>query len=177
MDHKYTNGLIHETSPYLQQHAHNPVDWHPWEEEAFDRVGAENKPMLLSIGYSACPWCHMMEHESFENEEIAKLMNELFINMKVDREERFDLDEVYMNAVQMLTGHGGWPLTVFLTPGGKPFYGGTYFSPEDRYSVPGFPRVLRAVAQAYGATLWFCPHAVSVGFVSGKTQRDCAREK
>ena len=149
MPHKYTNRLIHETSPYLQQHAHNPVEWYPWGEEAFVRARAEKKPILLSIGYSACHWCHVMEHESFENEEIAKLMNELFINMKVDREERPDLDEVYMNAVQMLTGRGGWPMTVFLTPEGKPFYGGTYFPSEDRYGVPGFPKVLRAVAQAY----------------------------
>jgi len=149
MAHKYTNRLIHETSPYLQQHAHNPVEWYPWGEEGFARAGAENKPVLISIGYSACHWCHVMEHELFENEEIAKLMNELFINMKVDREERPDLDEVYMNAVQMLTGRGGWPMTVFLTPDGKPFYGGTYFPPEDRYGVPGFPRVLKAVAQAY----------------------------
>jgi uncharacterized protein YyaL (SSP411 family) len=149
MAHKYTNRLIRETSPYLRQHAHNPVDWYPWEKEVFARAGAENKPVLLSIGYSACHWCHVMEHESFEDEEIAKLMNELFINIKVDREERPDLDEVYMNAVQTLTGHGGWPMTVFLTPDGKPFYGGTYFPPEDRYGVPGFPRVLRAVAQAY----------------------------
>ncbi len=149
MAHKYTNRLIHETSPYLQQHAHNPVDWYPWGDEAFARAGAENKPILLSIGYSACHWCHVMEHESFEDEEVAMLMNDLFINMKVDREERPDLDEVYMNAVQMLTGRGGWPMTVFLTPDGKPFYGGTYFPPEDRYGVQGFPRVLRAVAQAY----------------------------
>ena len=149
MAHKYTNRLIDETSPYLQQHAHNPVEWYPWGDEAFARAGAENKPILLSIGYSACHWCHVMEHESFEDEEVAMLMNDLFINMKVDREERPDLDEVYMNAVQMLTGRGGWPMTVFLTPDGKPFYGGTYFPPEDRYGVPGFPRVLRGVAQAY----------------------------
>ena len=149
MSYKYTNRLIHETSSYLQQHAHNPVEWYPWGEEAFGRAGAENKPVLLSIGYSACHWCHVMEHESFENEEIAKLMNELFINIKVDREERPDLDEVYMNAVQMLTGRGGWPMTVFLTPEGKPFYGATYFPPEDRYGMPGFPGVLRAGAQAY----------------------------
>ncbi|MGH9894383.1 MAG: thioredoxin domain-containing protein, partial [bacterium] len=144
-----TNRLIHETSPYLMQHAHNPVDWHPWGEEALQKARTENKPVLLGIGYSACHWCHVMEHESFENEEIAGLMNELFVNIKVDREERPDLDEIYMNAVQMLTGRGGWPMTVFLTPEGKPFYGGTYFPPEDRHGMPGFPRVLKAVAHAY----------------------------
>ena len=145
----HANHLIHETSPYLLQHAHNPVDWRPWGEEALQKARTENKPILLSVGYSACHWCHVMEHESFENEEIAALMNELFVNIKVDREERPDLDEIYMNAVQLLTGRGGWPMTVFLTPEGKPFYGGTYFPPEDRYGVPGFPRVLKAVAQAY----------------------------
>ncbi|HEX2226759.1 MAG TPA: thioredoxin domain-containing protein [Candidatus Binatia bacterium] len=145
----HTNRLIHETSPYLLQHAHNPVDWHPWGDEAFQKARAENKPILLSIGYSACHWCHVMERESFENEEIAALMNELFVNIKVDREERPDLDEIYMNAVQMMTGRGGWPMTMFLTPEGKPFYGGTYFPPEDRYNVPGFPKILRGVANAY----------------------------
>ena len=145
----HANRLIHESSPYLLQHAHNPVDWHPWGEEALQRAKTENKPILLSIGYSACHWCHVMEKESFENEEIAALMNENFVNIKVDREERPDLDEIYMNAVQMLTGRGGWPMTVFLTPEGKPFFGGTYFPPEDRYGVPGFPKVLKAVAQAY----------------------------
>ncbi len=143
------NRLIHETSPYLLQHAHNPVDWYPWGEEAFQTAKAENKPILLSIGYSACHWCHVMEHESFENEKIAELMNKLFVNIKVDREERPDLDEIYMNAVQMLTGRGGWPMTVFLTPQGRPFYGGTYFPPEDRHGMPGFPKVLLALAQAY----------------------------
>ncbi len=146
---KFTNRLIHETSPYLLQHAHNPVDWYPWSEEAFAKAKAEDKPILLSIGYSACHWCHVMAHESFEDEQIAALMNELFVNIKVDREERPDIDEIYMHAVQMLTGHGGWPLTVFLTPEGKPFYGGTYFPPVDRHNLPGFPRVLTAVAQAY----------------------------
>jgi len=146
---EHTNRLIHETSPYLLQHAHNPVDWYPWSEEAFEKAKKENKPILLSIGYSACHWCHVMERESFENEKIAALMNELFVNIKVDREERPDLDEIYMNAVQMLTGRGGWPMTVFLTPEGKPFYGGTYFPPEDRQGMPGFPRILQGVAQAY----------------------------
>jgi len=144
-----SNHLIHETSPYLLQHAHNPVDWYPWGKDAFDEAKRENKPILLSIGYSACHWCHVMERESFENEEIAALMNENFINIKVDREERPDLDEIYMSAVQMLTGRGGWPMTVFLTPEGKPFFGGTYFPPEDRHGMPGFPRVLNTVVQAY----------------------------
>ena len=145
----HTNRLANETSPYLLQHAHNPVDWFPWGDEAFQKATAENKPILLSIGYSACHWCHVMEHESFEDEKIAALMNDLFVSIKVDREERPDLDEIYMNAVQMLTGRGGWPMTVFLTPEGKPFYGGTYFPPEDRQGMPGFPRVLTGVAQAY----------------------------
>lgn len=144
-----TNRLIHESSPYLLQHAHNLVDWFPWEAEAFEKARQENKPILLSIGYSACHWCHVQMHESFENQEIARLMNENFINIKVDREERPDLDQIYMNAVQMMTGHGGWPMTVFLTPEGVPFYGGTYFPPEDRYNMPGFPRVLLGVAEAY----------------------------
>lgn len=148
-EHKHTNRLIDETSPYLLQHAHNPVDWYPWGEEALQRARAENKPILLSIGYSACHWCHVMEHESFENEEIARLMNENFVNIKVDREERPDLDQIYMNAVQMMTGHGGWPMTMFLTPEGVPFYGGTYFPPVERHNMPGFPRVLQGVAEAY----------------------------
>jgi uncharacterized protein len=149
MDAKHTNRLIHETSPYLLQHAHNPVDWYPWGNDAFEKAKSENKPILLSIGYSACHWCHVMERESFEDEKIAALMNELFVSIKVDREERPDLDEIYMNAVQMLTGRGGWPMTVFLTPDGKPFYGGTYFPPDDRQGMPGFPRILAGVAQAY----------------------------
>ena len=143
------NHLIHETSPYLLQHADNPVDWYPWSDEAFAKARSENKPVLLSIGYSACHWCHVMAHESFENEAIAELMNENFVNIKVDREERPDLDQIYMNAVQMMTHHGGWPMTVFLTPDAVPFYGGTYFPPEDRYNMPGFPRVLIGVAEAY----------------------------
>ena len=143
------NHLVHETSPYLLQHAYNPVEWYPWGEEAFEKARAENKPVLLSIGYSACHWCHVMAHESFEDEAIAELMNENFVNIKVDREERPDLDQIYMNAVQMMTHHGGWPMTVFLTPDGVPFYGGTYFPPQDRYNMPGFPRVLIGVAEAY----------------------------
>lgn len=149
MEINHTNRLIHETSPYLQQHAHNPVDWYPWGEEALQKAVTENKPILLSIGYSACHWCHVMEHESFEDQKIAALMNEFFINVKVDREERPDLDEIYMNAVQILTGRGGWPMTVFLTPDGKPFYAGTYFPPEDRHGMPAFPKVLVGVAKAY----------------------------
>lgn len=147
--HEFTNHLINETSPYLLQHAHNPVDWYPWSDEAFAKAKAEDKPVLLSVGYSACHWCHVMAHESFEDEEIAKLMNEYFVNIKVDREERPDVDQIYMNAVQMMTHHGGWPMTVFLTPEGVPFYGGTYFPPQDRFNMPGFPRVLISVAEAY----------------------------
>src|SRR5437870_4673408 len=146
---QHTNALINETSPYLLQHAHNPVDWHAWSEEALAKARAENKPILLSIGYSACHWCHVMEHESFENASIAKLMNENFVNIKVDREERPDLDQIYMTAVQIMTGSGGWPLTIFLLPNGEPIFGGTYFPPEDRYNRPGFSRVLQTVAEAY----------------------------
>ena len=143
------NRLINETSPYLLQHAHNPVDWYPWGDAAFERAQAEDKPILLSIGYSACHWCHVMAHECFENDEIASSMNEDFVNIKVDREERPDLDSIYMEAVQTMTGRGGWPLTVFLTPEGKPFFGGTYFPSEDRHGMPGLPRVLKAAAEAY----------------------------
>ena len=143
------NRLIHETSPYLLQHAHNPVDWYAWGPEALDRARDENRPILLSIGYSACHWCHVMERESFENDQIAALMNAHFVNIKVDREERPDLDHIYQTAVQLLTGQGGWPLTMFLTPEQEPFYGGTYFPPDDRYGRPGFPRLLHALADAY----------------------------
>ncbi|HET8631402.1 MAG TPA: thioredoxin domain-containing protein [Thermomicrobiales bacterium] len=143
------NRLANETSPYLLQHQENPVDWYPWGEEALARARAEDKPILLSIGYSACHWCHVMAHESFEDADTAALMNDLFVNIKVDREERPDLDAIYMEAVQALTGHGGWPMTVFLTPGGEPFYGGTYFPPEARQGLPAFRDVLRGVAQAY----------------------------
>jgi uncharacterized protein YyaL (SSP411 family) len=144
-----SNRLAQETSPYLLQHANNPVDWYAWSEEALERARKEDKPILLSIGYSACHWCHVMEHESFENPDIAKLMNDNFINIKVDREERPDLDQVYMSAVQIMTGSGGWPLTVFLRPNGEPFYGGTYFPPDDRYGRPGFSRLLANIADAY----------------------------
>ena len=143
------NRLVYETSPYLRQHADNPVDWYPWGPEALERARREDRSILLSIGYSACHWCHVMEHESFENPAIAQIMNEHFINIKVDREERPDLDSIYMAAVQAMTGHGGWPMTVFLTPDGVPFYAGTYFPPQDRGAMPGFPRVLLAVADAY----------------------------
>jgi uncharacterized protein YyaL (SSP411 family) len=144
-----TNRLALETSPYLLQHAHNPVDWYPWGEEALARAVAEDKPILLSIGYSACHWCHVMERESFENEQIAQLMNASFVNIKVDREERPDLDGIYMQAVQAMTGQGGWPMTVFLAPDGTPFFGGTYYPPADRLNMPGFPRVLAAIADAW----------------------------
>jgi uncharacterized protein len=143
------NRLAAETSPYLQQHADNPVDWFPWGEEALDRARAEDKAILLSVGYSACHWCHVMEHESFEDEEIARLMNERFVNVKVDREERPDLDSLYMDAVVSLTGQGGWPMTVFLTPDGEPFFGGTYYPPEPRYGLPSFKQVLVAVSDLY----------------------------
>jgi hypothetical protein len=143
------NRLAEEASPYLLQHADNPVDWYPWGDEAFERARAEDKPVLLSVGYAACHWCHVMEHESFEDESIARLMNESFVNVKVDREERPDVDALYMDAVVALTGHGGWPMTVFLTPGGEPFYGGTYYPPEPRHGLPSFPQLLEAVAKAY----------------------------
>jgi hypothetical protein len=146
---KYTNRLIHETSPYLLQHAHNPVDWYSWGDEVLARAKKEDKPILLSIGYSSCHWCHVMENESFEDEAIAKIMNERFVNIKVDREERPDLDELYMNAVQVMTGSGGWPMTVFLTPDLVPFHAGTYFPPEDRGGMPGFPKILVVVSDYY----------------------------
>ena len=146
---KYSNHLINETSPYLLQHAHNPVDWYPWGKEALERAKRENKPILLSIGYSSCHWCHVMEKESFENEETAKIMNENFVNIKVDREERPDLDEIYMNAVQFMTGRGGWPMTLFLTPDLLPFFAGTYFPPEERHGMPSFRSVLLRLAEIY----------------------------
>ena len=143
------NRLATETSPYLLQHAHNPVDWYPWGTDAFDHARREDKPILLSVGYSACHWCHVMESESFENDEIAALMNRLFVSIKVDREERPDVDQIYMQAVQSMTGRGGWPMTVFMTPDGVPFYGGTYFPPVDRHGMPAFPRLLQSIADAY----------------------------
>ncbi|MBI1846154.1 MAG: thioredoxin domain-containing protein [Candidatus Rokubacteria bacterium] len=143
------NRLAQETSPYLLQHQDNPVDWYAWGEDAFARARAEDKPVLLSVGYSACHWCHVMEHESFENPAIAEVMNRHFVSVKVDREERPDVDQIYMQAVQSMTGHGGWPMTVFLTPEGVPFYGGTYYPPADRHGLPGFPRLLEAISEAW----------------------------
>jgi uncharacterized protein YyaL (SSP411 family) len=143
------NRLAHESSPYLLQHKDNPVDWYPWGEEAIQKSRREQKPIFLSIGYSACHWCHVMEHESFENEAIARVLNENFVSVKVDREERPDLDQIYMNAVQMLTGHGGWPMSVFLTPDLKPFYGGTYWPPQSARGMPGFDQILSAVIDAW----------------------------
>jgi uncharacterized protein YyaL (SSP411 family) len=147
--HDMPNRLADQTSPYLLQHADNPVDWYPWGEEALHRARAEDRPIFLSIGYAACHWCHVMERESFEDPAIAAVMNERFVSIKVDREERPDLDDVYMSAVQAMTGSGGWPMSVFLTPELRPFYGGTYFPPDDRHGMPGFPRVLAAVSDAY----------------------------
>jgi uncharacterized protein YyaL (SSP411 family) len=146
---KFTNRLINETSPYLLQHAYNPVDWFAWNDEAFEKAKAEDKPVLVSIGYSACHWCHVMEHESFEDEETARIMNENFVSIKVDLEERPDVDQIYMTFVQMTSGHGGYPLNVFLTPDKKPFFGGTYFPPVNRYNMPSFQRILTSVAEAY----------------------------
>src|SRR5882672_7415499 len=145
----HTNRLAREKSPYLLQHAHNPVDWYPWGEEAFAKARRENKPIFLSIGYSTCHWCHVMAHESFENEETAAIMNREFVNIKVDREERPDVDRVYMTFVQATTGGGGWPMSVWLTPDLKPFVGGTYFPPEDRYGQPGFATALLRIAEAW----------------------------
>jgi uncharacterized protein YyaL (SSP411 family) len=143
------NRLAQETSPYLLQHADNPVDWFPWGEEAFERARTEDKPILLSVGYAACHWCHVMEHESFEDADTATLMNERFVNVKVDREERPDVDALYMDAVVALTGHGGWPMTVFLKPDGEPFFGGTYYPPEPRHGMPSFRDVLQAISGLY----------------------------
>jgi uncharacterized protein YyaL (SSP411 family) len=144
-----TNRLAGEASPYLLQHAHNPVDWYPWGAEALERARAEDRPILLSIGYAACHWCHVMERESFEDPETAALMNEHFVSIKVDREERPDLDSIYMDAVQAMNGHGGWPLTAFLTPAGEPFYAGTYYPPEPRHGMPAFRQVLTGIAEAW----------------------------
>ncbi len=149
MDHKYTNRLIKEKSPYLLQHAHNPVDWYPWGDEAFDKAKRENKPVMLSIGYSTCHWCHVMERESFEDEEVARVLNEGFIAIKVDREERPDLDQIYMAVAQSLTRRGGWPLTVFLAPDRKPFYAGTYFPKEGRQGMPGLLEILNTFREKW----------------------------
>src|SRR5436309_4035988 len=151
----FTNRLQHESSPYLRQHAHNPVDWYSWGPEALARAKELDRPIFLSVGYSACPWCHVMEHESFENPEIGQILNDNFVSIKVDREERPDIDHIYMSAVQILTqlitgqAQGGWPMSVFLTPELKPFYGGTYYPPDDRYGRPGFKRLLLALADAW----------------------------
>jgi len=147
--HQFANKLINETSPYLLQHAHNPVNWFPWGDEALDKARKENKPILVSIGYSACHWCHVMERESFEDEETARLMNEQFVNIKIDREERPDLDHIYMDAVQAMTGSGGWPLNVFLTPAMKPFYGGTYFPPKRAFNRPSWQEVMIVGTEAF----------------------------
>src|SRR3954467_386968 len=147
----HTNSLAAATSPYLLQHQHNPVDWREWGPDALDEAQRANKPILLSVGYAACHWCHVMAHESFEDEATARVMNELFVSIKVDREERPDIDALYMNALHLLGEQGGWPLTMFLTPKGEPFWGGTYFPPEPRYGRPSFRQVLRGVAAAYRA--------------------------
>ncbi len=143
------NDLINETSPYLLQHAYNPVRWMPWGEVAFDRARAENKPVFLSIGYAACHWCHVMERESFENEETAAIMNDQFVCIKVDREERPEIDAIYMDAIQAIAGQGGWPMTVFASPEGIPFFGGTYFPPADRPGLPSFRAVMGGVSRAW----------------------------
>ncbi len=144
-----TNRLAHEKSPYLLQHAHNPVDWYPWGEEAFEKARREDRPIFLSVGYSTCHWCHVMERESFESEEIARVLNDHFVSIKVDREERPDVDRMYMLFVQTSTGSGGWPMSVWLTPERKPFFGGTYFPPDNRYGRPGFRAVLERLAEAW----------------------------
>src|SRR5258705_1272883 len=146
---KHTNRLIDETSSYRLQHAHNPVDWYPWGDEAFAKAKAEDKPLLVSIGYSACHWCHVMEHESFEDEATARIMNENFVNIKVDMEERPDVDQIYMTFVQLTTGRGGWPMNVFLTPEKLPFFGGTYFPPGQRYGMPSWQQILMSIADAW----------------------------
>src|SRR4051812_15957024 len=146
---RFTNRLARESSPYLRQHAHNPVDWYPWGPEALERARKLDRPIFLSIGYSACHWCHVMEHESFEDPETARLLNDSFVSIKVDREERPDLDQIYMTAVQMLTGRGGWPMSMFLTPDLKPFYGGTYYPPTDKHGLPSFRRVLQGLSEAW----------------------------
>src|SRR5262245_27562249 len=148
-DHIFTNRLAREKSPYLLQHAHNPVDWYAWGEEAFAKARSENKPIFLSVGYSTCHWCHVMAHEAFENEEVAAIMNREFVNIKVDREERPDVDRVYMTFVQATTGSGGWPMSVWLTPDLKPFVGGTYFPPDERYGQPALKKVLERIATAW----------------------------
>ncbi|HQY89918.1 MAG TPA: thioredoxin domain-containing protein, partial [Tepidisphaeraceae bacterium] len=146
---RHTNRLSLETSPYLLQHQHNPVDWFSWSEQAFERARSESKPIFLSVGYSSCYWCHVMERESFENENVAQVMNKHFVNIKLDREERPDVDQLYMTAVQLLTSQGGWPMSVWLTPDLRPFYAGTYFPPDDRYGRPGFSRLCEAIGESW----------------------------
>src|SRR3954468_13195119 len=143
------NRLADQTSPYLRQHQDNPVDWYPWGDDAFAAARERDVPILLSVGYAACHWCHVMAHESFEDPSTAAVMNELFVNVKVDREERPDVDAIYMEAVQAISGHGGWPMTVFLTPDGRPFFGGTYFPPDESRGMPSFRMVMEAVVQAF----------------------------
>src|ERR671933_2015704 len=145
----HENRLAQATSPYLLQHKHNPVDWWPWGPDALAEAQRSGKPILLSVGYAACHWCHVMAHESFEDEAVAAVMNDLFVNIKVDREERPDVDQIYMSALHLLGERGGWPLTMFLTPKGEPFWGGTYFPPEPRYGRPGFPQVLEQLAHLW----------------------------
>ena len=151
--HKHTNRLAREKSPYLLQHQHNPVDWFAWGDDAFEKARRENKPIFLSIGYSTCHWCHVMERESFESEDLARFLNEHFVSIKVDREERPDVDKIYMTFVQAMTGSGGWPLNVFLTPDRKPFFGGTYWPPESKYGRPSFLQVLQQIATSGHMTL------------------------
>src|SRR6201993_4566930 len=146
------NRLIQEKSPYLLQHAHNPVDWYPWGQEAFQKARTQNMPIFLSIGYSTCHWCHVMERESFENPAVADILNRYYVSIKVDREERPDVDRVYMTFVQSTTGSGGWPMSVFLTPDLKPFLGGTYYPPDDRYGRPGFASLLNRIAEIWEAS-------------------------
>src|SRR6266850_6550983 len=147
--HSHTNRLAREKSPYLLQHQYNPVDWYAWGDEAFEKARSENKPIFLSIGYSTCHWCHVMERESFENNDIAELLNRSFVPVKVDREERPDVDHIYMTYVQAATGSGGWPMSVFLTPDRTPFFGGTYFAPDNRYGQPGFGTILERIAATW----------------------------
>ena len=172
-DSNHTNRLAYETSPYLRQHAHNPVDWYPWGEEALARSRAEDKPIFLSIGYSACHWCHVMAHESFEDEQTAKIMNELFVNIKVDREERPDLDGIYMGAVQAMTGQGGWPMSVWLLPDGSPFYGGTYFPPFERYGICLLYTSSYLVVRAQAAYLLWYRTSVLIISCLLYTSREC----
>ena len=172
-----SNRLADETSPYLRQHADNPVDWYPWGDEAFAAAVERDRPILLSIGYSACHWCHVMAHESFEDPAVAAVMNELFVNVKVDREERPDVDAIYMEATQAMTGHGGWPMTVFCTPDGRPFFAGTYFPQERRGGMIGFVELLRSAS----TTLWrtrrdeLLEQADQLTGALGRSRRSCAR--